>query len=426
VFCLVLGLAGTLASQVDVGSIAGTVRDGSAAVIAGARVEARNQSNNAVTPAVTGPQGQYVLPLLRPGIYTVSVEASGFKRAQRTDILVQVQDRIRVDFDLELGQLSETVSVTSETTLIETDSASTGAVVDSQKITQLPLNGRDWLRLGRMASGVVSTYRARDRSFSANGMRSIQNTFLVDGVANVSYLRGLDDRRRDVVRPSVESLQEFKVQTSNYSAEFGQAAGAVVNATIKSGSNQFHGSLFEYARNRVLDATPFFQPAGTRKPAFNQHQFGGSLGGRIVRDRTFFFASYEGQRLATKSPGVGNVPLAEVRQGRFGTAGIFDPATTRANPAGSGFIRDPFPGGLIPSTRFDPVSARLIELWPAPNQPGIARNFVSNLRRTDNSNQMDSRVDHRFGDRDNVFGASALCAAPKSIRACFRRTPTRW
>lgn len=406
-------IAALAAAQVDVGSIAGTVTDATGAVVAGAKIEARNESNNAVTPAVSGPQGQYVLPLLRPGLYTVSVEAPGFKRIQRTGILVQVQDRIRIDFSLELGQLSETVSVTSEAPLIETDSASTGAVVDTHKITQLPLNGRDWLRLGRMAPGVVSTYRARDRSFSANGMRSIQNTFLIDGVANVSYLRGLDDRRRDVVRPSVESLQEFKVQTSNYSAEFGQAAGAVVNATIKSGSNEFHGSLFEYARNRVFDATPFFQPAGSPKPAFNQHQFGGSLGGRLVRDRTFFFAAYEGQRLATQSPGVGNVPLADVRQGRFGSTNIFDPATTRANPAGAGFIRDPFAGNVIPSSRFDPVAARLVDLWPSPNQPGTTRNFISNLRRTDSSNQMDSRIDHRFGDRDNVFGRFSFVRSPE-------------
>jgi hypothetical protein len=413
VIFLLVGCSGYALAQVDVGAIAGSVRDASGAVINGARVEARNLASNAVSQTVTGTEGQFVIPLLRPGSYTVTVESTGFKKAVRAGILIQVQDRVRLDFVLELGQITETVNVSAEAPLIETDSASTGAVVDTQKITQLPLNGRDWLRLGRMAPGVVSTYRARDRSFSANGMRSIQNTFLVDGVANVSYLRGLDDRRRDVVRPSVESLQEFKVQTSNYSAEFGQAAGAVVNATIKSGSNQFHGSLFEYGRNRALDAKPFFQPAGTDKPAFNQHQFGGSIGGRVLRDRTFFFAAYEGQRLATASPGVGNVPLADIRQGRFGTAGIFDPATTRANLAGSGFIRDAFPGSVIPASRFDPVAARLRDLWPEPNQPGAARNFISNLRRTDNSNQVDTRVDHRFGSNDGVFGRFSFVRSPE-------------
>jgi len=327
---------------------------------------------------------------------------------------VQVQDRLRVDFKLEVGQVTEQIEVSAQAQLVESESSTTGVVIDTQKIIELPSNGRDWLRLGRTAPGVVSTYRARDRSFTANGMRSIQNTFIIDGVVNVSYLRGLDDRRRDVVRPSVDSLQEFRVQTSQFSAEYGQSAGAVVNATIKSGANRPFGSLFEFARNSALDATPYFQPAGTKKPQLNQHQFGGSVGGPIWRDHTFFFAAYEGQRFLTASPQIGSVPTDTNRAGNFGAARIYDPATTRLNPAGAGYIRDPFADNIIPLSRFDPVARKLLALYPIANQPGTVRNFYYNPKRTDRSDQMDTRVDHRLNPANSVFGRFSFYNSPDS------------
>ncbi len=399
-----------LLAQVDLGSIGGTITDATGAVVAGATVEVRNQETNVAGRAASNEQGLYLAPLLRPGRYTVTVEAAGFKKSVRPDLILQVQGRLKVDFQLELGQVTESIEVSAATPLLDTESGSTGTVIDRQKITELPLNGRDWLRLGRMAPGVVSTYRARDRSFTANGMRSIQNTFVIDGVVNVSYLRGLDDRRRDVVRPSVDALQEFKVQTSNFSAELGQSAGAVVNATIKSGTNALHGTVFEFARNSVFDATPFFQPAGTSKPRFNQHQFGGSVGGPIRRDKTFFFAAFEGQRLATAAPQVASVPLAAARAGDFGSTPLFDPATLRRD--GAGFARDPFPANRIPENRFDTVAARLRAVYPQPNLAGAVRNFFYNPSRTDRGDQVDARVDHRIGDRDSAFGRFSFLQSP--------------
>ena len=370
-------------AQLDLASLDGTVTDGSGGAISGAKVAVKDLERNAVMALTTSDSGLYSAPLLRPGQYEITVEAPGFRREVRSGIVLQVRDKLRIDFQLQLGQLSDSVEVTAAAPLLQSESASTGQVIDTQKITELPLNGRDWLRLGRLAPGVVSTYYGRDHSFTANGMRSIQNSFLIDGVSNVSYMRGLDDRRRDVIRPSPDALQEFKVETSMFSAEYGQSAGAVVNATMKSGTNAFHGSLFEFGRNAAFDATPYFQPAGTAKPRFNQHQFGGTLGGPILHDKLFGFFNYEGQRESNTSPQSDTVPTAAVRNGDFsGGPAIYDPATLQTVNGVS--TRDPFPGNKIPSNRWDPVAAKLIALFPLPNQTG-PRNFVWNPSSTTTS-----------------------------------------
>ncbi|MDQ2949655.1 MAG: TonB-dependent receptor, partial [Acidobacteriota bacterium] len=391
-----------LFAQLDLGSIDGTVTDGSGAVVAGAEVQIRNPDTDFTQDLVTNAQGLYSAPLLRPGNYQLIVEAPGFRRTVRNGIVLQVQDKLKIDFQLQVGQATESVEVTAEAPLLQSESASTGQVIDSQKITELPLNGRDWLRLGRLAPGVVSTYYARDRSFTANGMRSIQNSYLIDGVSNVSNMRGLDDRRRDVIRPSPDALEEFKVQTTLFSAEYGQAAGAVINATMKSGTNRFHGSLFEFGRNAAFDATPYFQPAGTAKPGFNQHQFGGTFGGPIKRDRLFFFFNYEGLREANSSPQVATVPTLAMRNGDFsGSPTIYDPRTlTVVNGVST---RTPFTGNQVPMDRWDPIAKALLTNYPLPNQPGV-RNFVYNPGARTTSDQINTRVDYRFGNNDQIFG----------------------
>ena len=397
-------------AQVELGSIDGTITDGGGAVITGARVQIKDEDRNAVQALTSNDRGIYSAPLLRPSRYEITVEAPGFRREIRGGITLQVQDKLRINFQLQLGQLSDSVQVTAAAPLLQSESASTGQVLDTQKITELPLNGRDWLRLGRLAPGTVSTYYGRDHSFTANGMRSIENSYLIDGVANVSYMRGLDDGRRDVIRPSPDALEEFKVETSLFSAEYGQSAGAVVNATMKSGTNRFHGSLFEFGRNAAFDATPYFQPANTSKPRFNQHQFGGTIGGPILRDKLFFFFNYEGQRESNPSPQTSTVPSAAIRAGDFsGLPTIFDPATLRT--VNGAAVRDPFPGNQIPMNRWDPVAQKLRALFPLPNQPG-PRNYVWNPTSTTTSDQINTRIDYRPGDKDQFFGRYSQLDAP--------------
>lgn len=416
-FAFAICVSNLINAQVDMGALAGSVTDPTAGVVANARISIRNENTNIITRVISNEFGLYLAPLLKAGKYGIEVEASGFKRANRTGITLQVQDRLRVDFRLEVGEITDSVDVTGEVPLVQSESSTTGVVIDTAKVAGLPLNGRDWLSLGKLAPGVVSTYRARDRSFTANGMRSIQNTYVLDGVVNVSYMRGLDNRRRDVVHPTVDSLAEFKVQTGTYSAEFGQAAGAVVNATIKSGANRPFGTLFEFGRNSAFDAIPYFQPPGTPVPLFNRHQFGGSAGGRVIRDRTFFFVAYEGLRQVTASPQVASVPITAARSGNFAPTPIYDPASLRANPNGAGFVRDLFPGSLIPSSRIEPVAAKLANVFPVASLPGVARNFVANPKDPINVNQMDSRVDHRLGDRDNIFGRFSFYNSSESSPA---------
>jgi hypothetical protein len=399
-------------AQLDLAGITGTVTDSSGASVARAKVRVRNPDTNFAAEYITNGEGIYSAPLLRPGQYEISVESEGFRRAVRSAITLQVQDKLRVDFTLEVGLVSDSVQVTGSTPLLQSETSSTGTVIDTQKIEQLPLNGRDWLRLASLAPGAVTTYRARDRGFTANGNRSIQNSYLLDGVANVSYMRGLDNRRRDVIHPSVDALDEFKVQTSLYSAELGQSAGAVVNATMKSGTNRFRGSLFEFGRNAAFDARPFFQPAGTNKPRFNQHQFGGTVGGPVRRDKTFFFFNYEGSREANSSPQTATVPSLAVRTGDFGATSVYDPESTRQLANGA-FARDPFAGNRIPLARFDPIAAKLIALFPAPNQSG-ARNFFYNPSSISDSDQINARVDHRLTNSDLLFGRYSQYSAPNT------------
>jgi hypothetical protein len=232
-------------------------------------------------------------------------------------------------------------------------------------------------------------------------VREVQNSYLLDGVDNKNKIVGFDSSAAQSIEPVIDSVEEFKVQTSTFSAEFGQAAGAVVNVTTKSGTNQFHGSLFEYVRNSVFDAGPYFQPAGTAKPQFAQNQYGGTLGGRIIKDRTFFFLGWQSSRTEDAAPQLGSVPTAAQRTGQF-TTPIYDPATTVPNPNGTGYVRALFPNDVVPASRFDPVALKLLALYPAPNLPG-KNNFFSNQTEKIAQDQYVGRLDHRFSDKDSVF-----------------------
>ena len=392
----------SLHAQVDTGSISGTVRDPAGSVITNATVAVTNTATGYVSTLTTNHDGLYTAADLHPGNYSVSASAPGFQSITRTGIDVRLQDRLAINFDLSVGQAASTVEVQSTALALETETSSIGEVVEDKAIQTLPLNGRNYIQLSILGTGATPSQRSNERnSFVANGQREIQNSYVLDGIDNKNKIVGFDSSDAQSIEPILDAVQEFKVQTATFSAEFGQAAGGVVNVSIRSGSDRFHGSGFEYLRNSWLDADPYFQPALTAKPQFIQNQYGATIGGPIVRNRTFFFFAWQSSRIGDASPQLAVVPTASQLAGKFTTA-IYDPASTEVNPAGSGYIRTEFANNQIPTGRLDPVAAKLISLFPAPDLTG-ANNFFSNQKETISNDQFDLRVDHRFSDKDTVF-----------------------
>ncbi len=399
---IVLAFASIAYSQVDTGSISGTVKDQSGAVVQNAVVTVSSPSNGSSVSTTSNKDGIYTVVNLKSGAYDVSVSTPGFQTITKTDINVRIQDRLAVDFDLKLGQTATSVQVQDSAPILETETSSLGHVVEANEIQSLPLNGRNYIQLAILGTGTSPSQRSNERnSFIANGQREIQNSYVLDGIDNKNKIVGFDSSPAQSIEPVVDAIQEFKVQTGTFSAEFGQSAGGVVNASIRSGTDHFHGSLFEYIRNSYLDASPYFQPALTAKPQFIQNQYGATLGGPIIKNRTFFFFAWQSSRTNDAAPQLGVVPTAAQLQGQF-TTPIYNPATTTANPNGSGYVRTPFPGNYIPPSSFDPVAAKLVSLFPAPNLTG-KNNFFSNQKETVNNDQYIGRVDHRFSDKDTVF-----------------------
>lgn len=269
----------------------------------------------------------------------------------------------------------------------------------------VPSFTRRWFTLRTpptLGAGTSPSRRGPERdTFVSNGARPIQNSYLLDGIENKNKIVGFDSSSAQVIQPVLDGIQEFKVQTNTFSAEFGQSAGAVVNVTMKSGTNQFHGSAFELLRNSAMDAKPYFQPTPVR-PQFIQNMYGATFGGPIRRDKTFAFFSWQSQREVNAAPQISTVPTLAQKSGQFSTP-IYDPASTRLGPDGKTYIRDQFPGNVIPVGRFYPVSAKLLGLYPDPTSSRTASNFFSNQRQRASNDQFNGRLDHRFGDRDSFF-----------------------
>ena len=268
-------------AQKDAGSIVGTVKDQTGAIVANAKVTVEDVERGIHLQTTTNDSGQYVASPLRVGRYTVTVEHPGFKKAVSVPVDLDVQQRIAVDISLQVGQISESVEVSGAAPLLETETSELGQVVDNKRMANLPLNGRNFAQLALLTAGTApSEPGARDEGgfgFSANGARSLQNNFLLDGVDNNSNLPDLLNETNYVIQPSVEALEEFKVQTNAYSAEFGRGNGAIINATIKSGTNSFHGSAYEFLRNEKLDAKNFFDDPNSPIAPYKQNQFGFTL-----------------------------------------------------------------------------------------------------------------------------------------------------
>jgi len=408
VLALIL-LASSAWAQQDMGVITGLISDATGAAVPGAKVTVVNQETNETRSVETSSTGTYTVGPMRIGIYSVSVEKDGFRKAVWRDIKLSAQDRVRADFQLELGQLSEAVSVTAEAPLLQAETSSLAHVVNQRVIRELPLNGRNFQQLAWMTAGVMPATRSRDREsgFNTHGQPMTQNSFIIDGIDNNNNVMGMQDRKMQVVVPSLDAVAEFKVQTSNYSAEFGRNSGAVMLVNIKSGTNAFHGTAYEYLRNDRLDARDSFNYVdrngdGKADPeVLKQNQFGATLGGPIVRDRTFFFGSWEGRRERRAQTDLAIVPAADERNGLFspGLVTVRDPATGQ-----------PFPGNQIPRSRFDSTAAKMVELWPQPNFAGLGtrQNFIRNPPWNTTRDALDLRLDHNLSDNDKLFGRFSL------------------
>jgi Carboxypeptidase regulatory-like domain len=413
-----------LAAQAVTGTILGTVRDASGGALPGASVVLLNAGTGFTRSVTSDANGEYTAPLMPTGTYTVSGELSGFRRVSLENVHVGVDQRVRADLKLELGQMTEAVTIQAETPLIQTGSSELGTTITDTQIEALPLNGRNFVSLTRTIPGVLRpppganidgagslAWRA-GAGFSANGQRARDNNYLLDGVDNnETWLQTV------VIFPSVDALDEFKIQTSTYAAEFGKSLGGVVNIQIKSGSNSVHGNVFDFERNDKLDANNFFNNrAGRAKPDFTQHQFGATVGGPLVKDRTFFFADFQGLRIKQGQTDVSTVPSALMRAGNFSEVNrvIYDPLTGQ-----------PFPGNIIPASRFDPVSRNIINmLYPEANSAGTKasngqtlNNYVINPTLTREDNQFDLKLDHNVSASNHAFARYSFQKTHRNLPA---------
>ncbi|MBO0798202.1 MAG: carboxypeptidase regulatory-like domain-containing protein, partial [Blastocatellia bacterium] len=380
-------------------TIIGTVADASGNVVANASITITQKETGLTRQVTTSDRGYYVVPSLPVGTYTVAVEVKGFKRKSVTGITLQVNDEPRIDVTLEVGEVSETVTVDSQAPLLQTESASVGQVIDNRYTTQIPLNGRDFTQLILLTPGAVTRPGGYDLSTGAAtgslgsgvaiGGRDAHNNFTIDGAGNNARQFG-----NVALRPSIDVIQEFKVQTNSYSAEFGQAAFGQITLVTKSGTNQLHGSAFEFLRNDKFDARNFFLP---KRGKLNRNQFGGTIGGPIIKNRTFFLFNFEGLRERRGVEAFASVPPEAWREGDFsGVPGLV--------------LRDPqtgaqFPGNRIPENRIHPTARAALALWAMPNTgaPGqTANNLLVTHPNEVDDDQFTAKVDHQFSEKDRL------------------------
>jgi hypothetical protein len=391
-------------AQQETATLTGEVRDEAGAVIAGASLTITNVATGISVKAETNDTGTYIMPSLKPGPYSITVEKPGFKKVVRSGLTLQVNQTARVDISLSVGDLTNTVEIVQAATLLETETSSRGSVIDQKKIVDLPLNGRDDNQLALLSPGVLpTTPRLASVNFkgalNVNGNRTFNNVFLLDGVDNISYSNSFRGENVQLVQPSVEALQEFKIQTNAYSAEFGRSSGAVINATIKSGTNAIRGAVYEFLRNDVLDANNFFSNAlGAPKPVRKRNQFGAAVGGPLVKNRTFWFGDYEGLREREGVPRVRQVPTANEKAGLF-SAAVVDPFAA-GRPE---FSKNAAGQWVIPQNRWDPVAAKLLPFIPNPNVAGTTIFASTPITRT-RQDQFDVRIDHQFATNLTLFG----------------------
>jgi hypothetical protein len=452
-FALLILASYPLAAQRDTATLEGRIVDVTGAVVANASVTATNTSTNFSYRAKSDGEGAWTISPVRIGSYQITISAVGFKQTVTGPITLDVQQRQRVDATLQLGEVTQQVVVNDIAPLLETDSSETGQVINSEAMVGFPLNGRNPVQLALLTVGVtVSEPGARDSGgfgFSASGSRSLDNNFLLDGVDNNSNLPDLLNEANYVSMPPPDALQEFKIETGNYDAEFGRATGAIVNATTKSGTNAFHGSAYEFLRNQMFDAMNYYD---TTLPPYHQNQFGATFGGRLIKDKLLFFVDYQALRISEAVTSTATVPTAAQRGGDFSdqlnltspthdtpehnnapildcsgnqtySGELFDTHLTQVSSLNaSGFCGIPFgvdgvPNNIVPQSSTDTLGLKLIQLFPSPtpNVNGIGYNYVSNPITTETEQQGDVRIDQVISSRDTAFYRFSMSSDPKTI-----------
>jgi len=479
-FCLLLARTPYAFGQVDEGAVVGVIQDTTGAVVANAQVTLLNTDQGLSLEAVSGSGGEYSFSPVRVGNYTVTVTAPGFEKTTQEHLVINVGQTLRVNVQLKPGAATETVEVTTAPPQLQTDEGSVGQVVNEQSVNNLPLNGRNFTFLAQLGAG-VNTPQADTRgnaasgAFSANGLRPAQNNYLLDGIDNNSNAVDFLNGTNFIVLPPVDAIQEFKVQTADFSAELGRSAGAVLNATIKSGTNSFHGAVWEFFRNDVLDSADWFESnQNIKKGELRFNQFGASIGGPIIKNKIFFFGDYEGFRRVQGTVETASVPtaleqssgftnLTDILAANAGSAArtdllgrsipsgaILDPATTRSvtagtpdpvsglTPTASGYVRDPF-GTCGPGTttftaagcnlnqlsaaaaagRLDPNAIKLLQLYPAPTSSAFASNYAVSPKLFEHRNAFDTREDFNLREQDQVFFRFSYVDDPQFIPGPF-------
>ncbi len=418
----VIFTAGSARAQVGSGSFYGRVTDPSGAVVAGATLTILNQGTGARTQLKTDAEGNFVSTPLAIGKYTAQAAAPGFNAAELKDILLEIGDRRDLNFTLQIQGTSSTVRVSeaASSPLLESTVSSLGQVIHEQNIVQLPLNGRNFVQLGTLAPGAIasqgtqfnnpsaSTSVRGATSLSVSGMRENANDWRIDGIDDNELTAGSIS-----ILPSPDAIQEFKVLTNNYSAQYGRSGGGTILLTTKSGTNSYHGAAFEFLRNDIFDAKTFFDP---KKPAFRQNQFGGAFGGPIKKNKIFFFGDYQGLRIRKGITAISTVPTALARQGIFTEAGqptIFNPCTTynAASHTCTTFnagARVAFAGNTIPANMLDPIAVQILNFYPIPTSPGVSNNFIFTAERRLNQDEGDVRIDANISSKDTLYGRFSI------------------
>ncbi|MFN7920859.1 MAG: carboxypeptidase regulatory-like domain-containing protein [Bryobacteraceae bacterium] len=417
-----LTAATTLFAQGERGTITGTVTDTSGAVISGAGVTLRNVATNISARTEANAAGIYVFPALNPGTYDVTVEKAGFKTRKVSNIPLQTGLTVTMDAQLEIGQISESVQVEASAVQLELQTSGLSKVVESRKVVELPLLGRNPLNLASVAPGVIPTSAQGGNGTGAigsatnsriSGGLAMQNAVLMDGGESRGFTSG-----GQAYSFPIESVEEFKIETATYSAEYGHSGGGVINVASKSGTNQYHGVLYEFLRNDHLNANGWSNNRSKLPRAlFQSNTFGAAMGGRIVRDRTFFWVNYEGVRVGSPDQFLSTVPTADQKAGNFSTTldpqgrvtNIYDYLTTRVDPSNPNkYIRDPFPANRLPTDRIHPISKNVVNFWPAANRPGEGpvglRNYLLSGKNVNLADIWFARIDHQISTKHRLFG----------------------
>ena len=461
---LVAGHSGTLQAQIDTGTVLGEVTDPSGAAIVNASVSMQNEKTGLVLQQQVESNGNYMFNALKVGTYTVKVSAPGFEPKLLEHLVVNIQQELLINIQMQPGKVTSTVTVTAGNEVLQTQDPSVGQVVGEYMIDNLPLNGRNYTLLAQLAPGTTTTVydsghgELQSGTFTANGVTTTYNDYLLDGITNNNMTTDFGNGNSYTLLPPPDGLAEFKVETGDYSAEYGRSGGAVINAVTKSGQNSLFGDLWEFNRNRYFDADDYFlKRAGQPRPKFNRNQFGFSLGGPVMlphfngHNRLFFFVDYNGLTMRQGQAYTSSVPTQTEQQSGFtnfsdlityqtGTqtdilgrtthvGQIFDPATTRYLGTGAidpvtgipatraGYVREPFSGNLIPQQRISAVSAKLLALFPAPNanSGNIVNNYVSAPVNQVTNNTFDARVDQNISSKDQMFERGSFGYIPRLI-----------